>query len=453
MPLNGAASASLSTTEFSELMSTVGLSPGAETVAVAVSGGVDSMTLLALASDWAVETGAEIAALTVDHGLRPESRAEAEQVAAWCSIRGIGHETLVWAGEKPARGVQAAARTARYALLEDWCRAKGYRDLLVAHSQNDQAETFLMRMSRGSGIDGLAAMPLVSDHDGVRLIRPFLCVPRSRIDATAAARSLETIIDPSNLDSRYARIRMRAKVQQLVTHGVRLEAIADTVRVFGHMRRTRERAIAAVANDIVVFYPEGYAVIERAGLCGAETEPLRGLVSAMLTSVGGLDYPPRRERLDRLMKDLLHNREFLPRTLGNCVIGVRGKNFLIRREHRTISHIIAVDPGRRVVWDGRFAIVFVSDSDRVNRTAGYQLAALGECGWRQIVSLTDRTELSEYRAIPGPVRYSLPAIWQNGKVVEVPHLRYKSDQIVEKIIENAHFSPKTPLNGQLFRVV
>ena len=113
MPLNGAASASLSTTEFSELMSTVGLSPGAETVAVAVSGGVDSMTLLALASDWAVETGAEIAALTVDHGLRPESRAEAEQVAAWCSIRGIGHETLVWAGEKPARGVQAAARTAR----------------------------------------------------------------------------------------------------------------------------------------------------------------------------------------------------------------------------------------------------------------------------------------------------------------------------------------------------
>jgi len=455
VPLSAAASASISTAEFSELMRAAGRFSGVDTltVAVAVSGGVDSMTLLALTSDWGAETGTAITALTVDHGLRTESSTEAQLVAAWCSAHDIPHETLVWVGEKPARGIQAAARTARYALLEDWCRAHGCRDLLVAHSQNDQVETFLMRMSRGSGVDGLAAMPLVSDRDGVRLIRPLLDVPRWRINATAAARALETITDPSNLDRRFARIRMRDKLKQLVDHGVPVAAIANTVRIFGDIRGTRENAIAELANEIVDFHQEGYAAIARAGLGGVEPEMAKGLVSAVLTSIGGLDYPPRRESLDRLMADLLYNRDFLPRTLGNCVIGVRKENFLIRREHHTVRHSLAVDAGRRVVWDGRFAIVFAPKPDRVSGTGVYRLSALGEDGWQQIVSLTDRTKLTAYRGIPGPVRYALPAIWRDENVVEVPHLRYKSGQLIEKIIKNTRFLPKPPLNGQLFRVV
>ncbi|MGZ0246452.1 MAG: tRNA lysidine(34) synthetase TilS [Alphaproteobacteria bacterium] len=178
-------------------------------MAVAVSGGADSMTLLSLAHDWAAETGATLTALTVDHGLRPEAGAEAAQVAAWCKAHGIAHQTLVWTGDKPDNGLQAAARDARYTLLHEWCHAQGHTELLVAHSQNDQAETYLMRMSRGSGIDGLAAMPLVSDRNGVRLIRPLLTVSRARIEATTAVRSLATVSDPSNRDRRYARVRVR----------------------------------------------------------------------------------------------------------------------------------------------------------------------------------------------------------------------------------------------------
>lgn len=451
MPLSGAASAVLSTSEFSDLMRAAGPYPADAAMAVAVSGGADSMTLLSLAADWAADAETDLTALTVDHGLRAGSAAEAAGVAAWCAARGVAHHTLVWDGDKPDKGIQAAARAARYALLEDWCRAHAHSELLVAHTENDQAETFLMRMSRGSGLDGLAAMPLVSDRCGVRLIRPLLGVSRPRIDATAAARSLETVADPSNLDRRYARIRMRDRLALLEAHGVSATEIAGTARVFGRMRAAREREIAALADGIAVLHDEGYATIGRAGLNAADIEISRGLVAAVLMSIGGLDYAPRRARLDRLMTNIREIRDFRPRTLGNCVIHPRGPDLHIRREHRTIRHESSVRPGKRVTWDGRFEVGF-TDNPAIC-TAGCRLGALGEDGWRQIVAVSGDEHLREYRDIPGPVRYALPAIRHDEKVVEVPHLGYQSRQGVESVVETCRFRPRSPLNGHLFWVV
>lgn len=450
MPLSGSAPAALSTTEFSDLMCAAGPFPGGTAVAVAVSGGTDSMALLALARDWAADTGVALTALTVDHGLRSGSDGEARQVAAWCEAQVIAHRTLIWAGEKPARGIQAAARAARYRLLEDWCRAQGHAGLLVAHTLNDQAETFLMRMSRGSGIDGLAGMPLASDRDGVRLIRPLLGVSRARIEATVAARSLETISDPSNLDRRYARVRMRDRLALLEAHGVSAEAIAGTARIFGTMRAAREQKVHRLADRISVFHRTGYAEIEQGGLVAADAETARGLVAAALASVGGREYPPRRERLDRLMADMMRDDGFRPRTLGNCVISIRRDHFLIRREHRTIRHSVFVHGARRSVWDGRFRVEFAeiaaTDPDK------YRLCALGEDGWRQIVSLADRANLTAWRDIPGPVRYGLPAIRNREKVVEVPHLSYRLPQLTENIIKNCEFRLRPILAAQPFLV-
>ncbi|MBM4438672.1 MAG: tRNA lysidine(34) synthetase TilS, partial [Actinobacteria bacterium] len=134
------------------------LAPGTR-VAVAVSGGADSLALTLLADEWARRTGRSIAALTVDHGLRPDSAAEASQVGAWLAAARIRHEVLRWEGQKPRSGIHAAAREARYRMLTSWCRENDVRDLLLAHHRDDQSETFLMRLARGSGPDGLAAMP------------------------------------------------------------------------------------------------------------------------------------------------------------------------------------------------------------------------------------------------------------------------------------------------------
>ena len=177
-------------------MAAAGPFPAQPRIAVGLSGGPDSMVLTALARDWAAERQGMLTALTVDHGLRRESAAEAQTVAAWCADAEIAHEILAWQGEKPANGIQAAARDARYRLLADWCGRNGCTELLVGHTQNDQAETFLLRMNRGSGIAGLAAMPLVSFRDGLRLVRPLLTASRARVGVTATELALAPVTDP-----------------------------------------------------------------------------------------------------------------------------------------------------------------------------------------------------------------------------------------------------------------
>lgn len=173
---------------------------------MAVSGGLDSTGLLALA---AAAFPGRVTALTVDHGLRADSAAEADAVAAQCAARGIAHFTLRWVGTRPRSDVQAAARVARYALMADWCGAHGAAMLLTAHTMEDQAETLLMRLARGSGLAGLAGVracrPLAP---GVELVRPVLGVRHA--DLRAAAAGWDVVADPSNTDPRFDRTRMRA---------------------------------------------------------------------------------------------------------------------------------------------------------------------------------------------------------------------------------------------------
>src|SRR5689334_21506590 len=147
--------------EFADLMAPLGPFEARSRLAVAVSGGRDSLALALLAAGWCRSVGGEVVGLTVDHRLRPGSGAEARQVGRWLAAAGIAHHILVRRDELAAGSRQAAARAARYALLGDWCRRQGVLHLLVAHQQEDQAETLLLRLGRGSGLEGLAAMPAV----------------------------------------------------------------------------------------------------------------------------------------------------------------------------------------------------------------------------------------------------------------------------------------------------
>ena len=172
-------------------MQPIGPFEPAPRVAVAVSGGSDSLALCLLADRWAQARGGKVFALTVDHGLRPESGAEAAQVQRWLAARAISHRTRRWTGARRTGATQAEARAARFALLAGWCRRAGVLHLLLGHQREDQAETALQRLVHGSGIEGLAAMAPVRlamepDGRGVRLLRPLLSVPRDALAATLA---------------------------------------------------------------------------------------------------------------------------------------------------------------------------------------------------------------------------------------------------------------------------
>ena len=183
------------------------VAPGAR-LAVAVSGGPDSLALLWLAG--AAFPGRTVA-LTVDHRLRTGSDAEAAAVSAYCATVGVPHATLVWAEPDARRNVQATARAARYALMGGWCAANGVGMLLTAHHLDDQAETLLLRLARGSGNGGLAGVRRVRDlRPGVRLVRPLLGVRRAALAAISAATGWDAVYDPANHDPRHDRTAARA---------------------------------------------------------------------------------------------------------------------------------------------------------------------------------------------------------------------------------------------------
>jgi len=193
----------------------------APAIVLAVSGGPDSVALMWLAARWrrGLVRGPRLIAVTIDHGLRPEAAGEARNVKRLAQGLDLPHHTLRWTGPKPRAGLPAAAREARYRLLAQAARKHGASHILTAHTRDDQAETLLMRMLRGSGIAGLAAMPRETERDGVRLTRPLLDLSKARLIATLKKARIDFADDPTNRDPAFTRPRLRALMPVLAEEG------------------------------------------------------------------------------------------------------------------------------------------------------------------------------------------------------------------------------------------
>ncbi|MGL3211186.1 tRNA lysidine(34) synthetase TilS [Bradyrhizobium sp. BR 1433] len=194
---------------------------GAPALLLAVSGGPDSVALMWLAARWrrALAQGPRLVAVTVDHGLRPEAAREARDVKRLARSLELPHHTLRWTGPKPGTGVPAAARAARYRLLAQAARKHGATHILTAHTRDDQAETLLMRMLRGSGVAGLSAMARETERDGVLLTRPLLDISKAQLIATLQKARIRFADDPTNRDRTFTRPRLRALMPMLAAEG------------------------------------------------------------------------------------------------------------------------------------------------------------------------------------------------------------------------------------------
>jgi tRNA(Ile)-lysidine synthase len=214
---------------------------------IAVSGGPDSTALLLMATEWAKRRGKpRIEAATVDHGLRPESADEAKAVAKLCARLGIGHRVLQWKGVKPTSRLQERAREARYRLLVDHAKTIGADAVVTAHHADDQAETVLFRLLRGSGVAGLRGMDVMSARDGMTIARPLIRLKKRDLIAFANARGAPFVDDPSNTDPRFARTRLRALLARLGEEGLDAEALDRLAR----RARETEEALAHLTAEV-----------------------------------------------------------------------------------------------------------------------------------------------------------------------------------------------------------
>ncbi|QQG36959.1 MAG: tRNA lysidine(34) synthetase TilS [Micavibrio aeruginosavorus] len=305
-------------------------------IAVALSGGADSLALCVLLHEWVLARHLTLHALTVDHSLRPESAEEARRVGALATAHcpGLRHVVLRRDPEKiaPTR-LQEEARRDRYRLMRGYCVSHGIRYLCLAHHQDDQVETFLFRLAKGSGIDGLAGMRAVVPAGDADLdyVRPLLDIPKGRLVAACRARGLDFINDPSNSDERFARARMRAWLQGLSSEGFSIKRLTQTAQRMERAARALEDIAAQVWKKALLTQSPAELVLSL-GEVALQPEDIRVriLMRALERVGGGAGYGPRLEQVEDLQRHIFDKTGFTRTTLHHCLIEKSGARQTLR---------------------------------------------------------------------------------------------------------------------------
>lgn len=362
-------------------------------LAVAVSGGADSLALTYLAAAWAKQHHISFCAVTVDHGLRPESQKEAQTVHDWLLQAGIDHTILTWTGTKPQTRIEEKAREARYALLTNWCCQEKVPVLLLAHHADDQAETFFLRLARQSGLDGLCAMPEVLYRRDIAFVRPMLTCHHQECAMYLKEKQLPWIEDPMNLSPLYERVRLRAIQPVLAKAGLTAEAVCGSVQRLQRVRACLEQLTRTFIETQVTRAPAGYAFVPHSSFASLPDELKIRVLAALMAWVKGRS--PRLAQLEELLSDWP-----VKTTLGGCRIVPSKKGFYISKEVSKME-VVTLEAQQQTEWENYVVTV----SRRV-----------------QLGPLKNALKVD---GIPAAIRASFPAFFDEKGLLWVPHLEYK----------------------------
>ena len=358
------------------------------------------MSMLHLAARWARVFGLRLWAVTIDHGLRPESAEEAALVAKECGIMGVSHSVLKWDGWDGQGNLQDAARQARLDLIGRWRGLVGH--VLFAHTRDDQAETVLLRLKRGSGVDGLSGIPPKrwvqapaggfqplnvpggppwpsTIRNGYTIVRPLLDEGRDALRHYARTLNIPWVEDPSNTDDRFDRVKMRALLDDLEPLGLGAEVLAATAARMGRARDALDRRAADAAQGVVTVR-FGDVQIDRDGFAAIERDTQMRLLAGALSYVSSSPYRPRARALEDLLDRLLGGGGG---TLHGCQAMAHDRTIWVFREYQAVkSEKCSVGPSH--VWDQRWVI-------KGKELEGFEVRALGPEGLAQAPDRPDDT--------------------------------------------------------------
>lgn len=410
--------------EFATLMAALGPFGAAPRLAVAVSGGPDSLALAVLAAEWASGVGGTVTALILDHGLRREAASEAEVACSRLGQLGIPARIFRLHGLAAGPAVPARARRARNARLEAAAAEIGAAWLLLGHQRADQAETLLERALSHSGPAGLAGMAARREAARVVILRPLLGVPPGRLIATLAARGLGWARDPSNSDPTFLRARLRNLRADRAGEGAATRALGNAAAAYGRARALSESKRPGILGERVSLYATGHALLTPGAID-------RGALASLLRTIAGAEFAPSEARLASLSACPR------PATLAGVRLlpaGRLGPGWLLVREARAMSAPVPAIPGLH--WDGRFRL-----STSARPPVGARLGALGAGAAR----------LRGCSPLPAAVLATLPALWVGEELVAVPHLGYPSAEACAGVL--VRFCPNEPAGAAPFGVM
>jgi tRNA(Ile)-lysidine synthase len=371
--------------------------PSEGALGVAVSGGGDSLALLLALHEIAETTGQKIEAMTVDHGLRAEAAAEADHARKICVSLGIPHATARWTGWGGEGNLQDAARQGRYRLIAEWAERRGLAAVCIGHTQDDVAETFIMRLGRESGVDGLSRMADSFSRHDVRFLRPMLDIQRRELRDYLKRRGVDWVEDPSNENEDFDRVRVRRALDVLRDIGstsANLSAVAENMSQVRDVVKDRTADFAAR----VATQDKGDLVLDRTEFEAAPFEMRRRLLNDALTWMSPSPYPLRRGAISELDHAIREGRNF---SCNGCLIQISAKAIRILREFNAVREIVEFAPN----WD-RWSL-------QGPWTVGLKVTALGE---PSLAGLDDWREAG----LPRQSMMASPAVWKDAQLIAVP---------------------------------
>ncbi len=380
---------------------------------VAVSGGGDSMALLAFAVDWARRRGREAHAVTVDHALRSGSAGEAAFVAAHCARVGVAHRTLR-AGPMPPGNLPAAAREARYGLIAGWARGERIAGVALGHTMDDQAETLLMRLARGAGVEGLSGMAARRDWQGIAWLRPMLGIRRAALRDWLQVRGIPWIDDPTNEEDAYDRVKARRALVALEPLGISVEGLAETVRTLARQRHVLARAAAEIEAAAVRWGAYGEARLALEPLRETERDTALRVFAETLVRAAGRAQRPRFRSVEPALSALIGGKG-RALTLGGCLVvpDLEGGSLLVCREPSAAAAPVPLRPPG-LVWDGRWRIAMPAGVAEEPGGGSLTIGALGQAGCDCLgrAARAGAWQPPEgWAAAPRPVRETVPAVY------------------------------------------
>lgn len=366
-----------------------------ERLGVAVSGGGDSMALLHLMSRVAPQVGWSLRAVTVDHRLRAEAAEEAAFVGKVCSGLGIPHDIVVWEHGAISGNLMEAARLARYRLMSDWAKGHGIADVALAHTADDDAETFLIGLSRAAGLEGLSGMRRSFVEADVIFRRPLLLQQREELRAYLSRHGLTWIEDPTNDNDRFTRTKARRALKALKPLGITVDRLSTVIHNLRMAQGVVEVAVRTAAEEVIT-ETAGALVFDRRAFMHLGPEIDRLLVQGMLGWMTGKPHAPRADHLRNLHSALFNLKDA---TLSGCrFLHRHGKVFIVR-EPRAVRGAVPVGQ----LWDGRWLVEGPEGEVR----------ALGAEGLRQV---RDWRKLG----LPREVLLVTPGVWQGERLLSAP---------------------------------
>jgi tRNA(Ile)-lysidine synthase len=369
-------------------------------VGVAVSGGGDSVALLLLLNGWGKANGRRIYAATVNHNLRAEAKAEAEFVANLCSDLNIEHQILSWKDWDGHGNLQNAARNARKSLLTSWAKDLELSAVTLGHTQDDQAETFLMRLARGSGVDGLSGMQVMRGSDPV-WVRPLLGVSREELRTYLTGRGQGWINDPTNDDDKFARIKMRKAMPILAELGLTSQRLALTAVGLQPVRAILENETRKAAEQCCVPSELGTVAIDFSNLQIYPTDIQFRILSHAMKWVSGAEYRPRFSSLKSAYDLLMQGKS---QTLAGCYLkSLPTKQVIVMRE---LSNM-APSKLKNGCYDGRWRVSADVKQECVS------IQPLGEVGLGQVKNWRELNVLRD-------ILLQTPSAWTDETLISAP---------------------------------